>query len=139
MFDRLFIDECLSSGLVAVAKTRGFVAEYGPYVGKRGWQDWSIVQFAIDNSYVVITNTRRDFLRHYARLPLHNGLIVLVPNIGRADQIRLFNLALDALTATDGGLVNRVVEVTVAGAVFAREWSRDRHDLGHIEQPDWHT
>jgi len=31
--DRLFIDECLSAALVAVAKERGIPADYGPH----GW------------------------------------------------------------------------------------------------------
>jgi hypothetical protein len=33
LMDRLFIDECLSAALVAVAKERGIPADYGPH----GW------------------------------------------------------------------------------------------------------
>ena len=49
--DRIFIDECLSAALVAVAKNKGVVADYGPHIGKVGWQDWNIVSFALENNY----------------------------------------------------------------------------------------
>jgi predicted nuclease of predicted toxin-antitoxin system len=60
---RIFIDECLSASLVAVAKSRGIVADYGPYIGKQGWQDRNLVDFALANDYVIATNNRRDFLK----------------------------------------------------------------------------
>jgi hypothetical protein len=34
---RFLIDECLSAALVAVAKERGFQADYVTYIGKSGW------------------------------------------------------------------------------------------------------
>lgn len=89
----MFIDECLSTALVAVAKSRGIVADYGPHIGKRGWQDWNIVLFALENDYVVVTNNRRHFLKEYIKLNLHNGLLVIVPNVERNDRIRLFEIA----------------------------------------------
>ena len=57
--DKLFIDECLSVALVAVAKNLGIIAEYGPYIGKGGWQDWNIVPFVLANDYIIVTNNRR--------------------------------------------------------------------------------
>ncbi len=95
MIDKLFIDECHTSTLVAIAKHRGVIADYGPHIGKSGWSDWRIVEFALGNDYVVVTNNRRDFLREYAKVSLHNGLLVIVPNLGSRVQIRLFGLVLD--------------------------------------------
>src|SRR5277367_5862835 len=95
MTDKLFIDECLSSALVAVSKHRGVFADYGPHIGKGGWSDWRIVEFALNNDYVVVTNNRKDFLREYAKISLHNGLLVIVPNLGTREQSRLFGLALE--------------------------------------------
>jgi hypothetical protein len=63
-----------------------------PYIGKGGWQDWNIVPFALENNYIIVTNNRRHFLREYIKLDVHNGLIIIVPNVERADQMRLFEL-----------------------------------------------
>ncbi|WP_294537311.1 hypothetical protein [uncultured Rhodoblastus sp.] len=49
MTEKIFIDECLTAALVAVAKNRGIIADYGPHIGKQGWQDWNIVPFALEN------------------------------------------------------------------------------------------
>ena len=77
--DRIFIDECLSAALVAVAKNKGIIAVYGPYVGKAGWQDWNIVPFPLENNYIIVTNNRRHFLGEYVKLDVHNGLVIIVP------------------------------------------------------------
>jgi hypothetical protein len=50
--DRFLIDECLSVGLVAVAKERGFQADYIAYLGKSGWSDWNLVSYALENDYI---------------------------------------------------------------------------------------
>jgi hypothetical protein len=34
---KLLIDECLHPGLVAIAKERGIVADFGPHIGKAGF------------------------------------------------------------------------------------------------------
>lgn len=49
MRDRFLIDECLNGSLVAAAKARGYDAEYVPFIGKGGWQDWNLVPYAIAN------------------------------------------------------------------------------------------
>lgn len=137
MTDRLFIDECLSAALVAVAKGKGVIAEYGPYIGKGGWQDWNIVPFALENNYIIVTNNRRHFLEEYLELDLHNGLIIIVPNVERADQIRLFGIALDATLELGDHVVNKVVEVLRDGSIHIREWTSNEHDMGHIDNPRW--
>ena len=86
---------------------KGVIADYGPHIGKRGWQDWNIVPFALENGYVIVTNNRRHFLREYVKLDLHNGLLIIVPNVERADQIRLFEIALDAALELGDDLVEQ--------------------------------
>jgi predicted nuclease of predicted toxin-antitoxin system len=61
--DRLLVDECLSVGLLALAKERGIAADHVCWIGKSGWQDRNLVTFALDSDYVVVTNNRRHFLR----------------------------------------------------------------------------
>ena len=62
--------------------------------GKAARQDWNIIRFALENDYIVATNNRRDFLHAYANVDLHNGLVIIVPSVGRAGQIKLFSAAL---------------------------------------------
>jgi predicted nuclease of predicted toxin-antitoxin system len=137
LIDKLFIDECLSAALVAVAKNRGFIAEYGPYIGKGGWQDWNIVPFALENDYIIVTNNRRHFLKEYVKVGLHSGLVIIVPNVERDDQVRLFEIALDAVLALNDGAVNKLIEVLADGSVHVREWTSEEHDIGHIDNPRW--
>ena len=113
LIDRIFIDECLSAALVAVAKSKGFTADYGPHIGKVGWQDWNIVAFALQNNYIIVTNNRRHFLNEYIKIDVHSG-------VRRGDDI-----------------MNKVVEVLRDGSVHIREWTSEEHDLSHIDNPQW--
>jgi hypothetical protein len=90
--DRLLIDECVSQGLLAVAKARGLHANHVVWLGKGGMQDWNLVPFALDRDYAFVTNNRRDFSQEYAHLSTQDGLIILVPMVEHDEQIRLFGL-----------------------------------------------
>jgi predicted nuclease of predicted toxin-antitoxin system len=103
---RFLIDECLSVGLVALAKERGFQADYVTYIGRSGWSDWNLASYALENDYIFVTNNRRDFLKEYAKIDLHNGLIIIVPDTKRADQQRLFAKVLDVVSERNDDLVN---------------------------------
>lgn len=133
---RFLIDECLSVGLVALAKERGVHAEHVAHIGKSGWQDWNLANFAFANDFVLVTNNRRDFLKEYAKVELHAGLIILVPNAEGSDQRRLFDKAWVATTAL-GDLVNRLIEVLADGSVHVRIWNRNDHNPVHIVDPPW--
>ena len=119
------------------ARRRGEKPGRARGIGKGGWQDWNIVPFALENDFVIVTNNRRHFLKEYLALDLHNGLIVIVPNVERADQIRLFEIALDVVLELGDGLVNKIVEVLRDGSVHVGEWSAETHDIGHIANPKW--
>jgi hypothetical protein len=138
--DRFLIDECLSGDLVATAKARGHEADYVPHIGKGGWQDWNLVPFAVENDYIVVTLNRRDFLKQYANLEIHPGLVILMPQAPgdqRLHQAGLFEKALDVFVALNDDLVNKVMEVLADGSVRFREWNADEHDIGHINHPKW--
>lgn len=137
MTDKLLIDECLGSSLVAAAKERGVLAHYVPHIGKAGWQDYNLIPFAIENGYVVVTNNRRHFLREYAKLDIHDGLIVIIPSVRPELQRILFEKALDVLSQRNNDVVNKVVEVLPDGTVHVRGWSSHDHDIEHIRNPAW--
>jgi hypothetical protein len=90
----------------------------------QGANDRNLARLAAEQSYVVVTNNRRDFLRLYARLEVHNGLIIIVPPVLRLEQIRLFGVALDVAERRDD-LVNLLIEVHADGTVEVRNWSKD--------------
>jgi predicted nuclease of predicted toxin-antitoxin system len=111
---RFLIDECLSIGLVAVARQAGHDAHHVAHVGKAGWKDWNVIRYAGDGDFVLVTNNASDFRRLYAAQPLHAGLVILIPAVSRALQQKLFRAALDEL-ATIGEPVNRVLELDLDG------------------------
>ena len=137
MNDKFLIDECLSVGLVAVAKAQGWHADHVAYLGKGGWQDWNLAAFALANDYVFVTNDRRDFLREYARVDVHSSLIIIIPDVKRADQRWLFEKALGMIAQRNNDIVNMLVEVLADGSVHARKWTRSDHDIAHISSPKW--
>jgi len=121
--DRILVDECLSVALVAAAKARGHDATHVVWLGREGAQDWNLIQLITEQDFVFVTNNRRDFLRLYAELEVHNGLIIILPQVGRADQVRLFGLALVEAERLEN-TVNKLIEVDVAGRVQIRDWSK---------------
>lgn len=129
------IDECLSAGLVAAAKARGVAADHVTHIGKTGWQDWNLASFAVANDYAIVTSNRRDFLKEYAKLDIHSGLVILISKGKRDEQIGLFGKALDVFAAQNGDLVNLLVEVYSPEDVFLQNWNLGQHDVGHIRDP----
>ena len=112
---RFLIDECLSIDLVSVAGQAGHEAQHVARVGKAGWKDWNILRYASEGDFVLVTNNAGDFRRLYAGQPLHAGLVIIIPSVGRLDQQRLFSGALDELTRLGEEPVNRVLEVDIDG------------------------
>jgi len=84
------------------------------HVGRAGWKDWNVARHASDGDFVLITNNASDFRHLYATQALHAGLVILIPNVGRSLQKRLFQATLDEL-AIIGEPVNRVLEVDLDG------------------------
>jgi len=94
---RFLIDECLNVDLVSVAGQAGYQAEHVAHVGKAGWKDWNVVRYASDGDFVAVTNNASDYRQLYSATPLHAGLVIIVPNVDRRTQRRLFRSALDKL------------------------------------------
>ncbi len=67
-----------------------------------------------EGDFVLVTNNAGDFRRLYPAQVRHAGLIIIIPNVVRREQQRLFQAALDEL-ATVGESINRVLEVDVDG------------------------
>ena len=123
MIDPILIDECLSPELVAVALGRGLIATHVIWLDRDGSLDRELAALAAERNYVFVTNNRRDFLRLYAALEIHNGLIIIVPSVGAEEQRRLFGVALD-VAERQGSLINLLIEVHADGTVEVRNWAK---------------
>jgi predicted nuclease of predicted toxin-antitoxin system len=111
---RFLIDECLSVDLVTVARQAGHEAHHVAHVGKAGWKDWNVLHHARDGDFILVTNNAQDFRKLYATQPLHAGLVILLPNVGREVQKLLFSGALRQLVGV-GEPINQVLEVDLDG------------------------
>jgi predicted nuclease of predicted toxin-antitoxin system len=111
---KFLIDECLSIDLVSIASQAGYQADHVARIGKAGWKDWNVARHAAEGDFVLVTNNASDFRRLYAMLRLHAGLVIIIPNVNRLEQQRLFRGALDEL-ALAGEPINRVLEVDIEG------------------------
>jgi predicted nuclease of predicted toxin-antitoxin system len=113
---KFLIDECLSPELVALARSRGFhESTHVTWLGMRSRRDWTIVQRAIDEGFVLVTNNTVDFRPLYEREEIHAGLVCLnvAPGLMELEvQKSLFLLALDRLG--DAEPVNEALEVTIS-------------------------
>ena len=67
----------------------------------------------------LVTNNARDFVPLYRDLELHAGLVLILPNVARPQQIALFDRALDVIEMRRD-LVNMVVEVGQDGGLAIR-------------------
>jgi hypothetical protein len=64
----------------------GHDARHVAHVGKAGWKDWNVARCARDEDFILVTNNASDFRRLYATEPLHAGLVILIPALGRILQ-----------------------------------------------------
>ena len=91
---RLLIDECLHESLVGVAHRAGFEATHVKHLGLSGKADWELAERIVEDEFTFVTNNRVDFIRLFAKMELHAGLIVIVPNAVPAVQRALFEAAI---------------------------------------------
>lgn len=113
---RFLIDECLSPELAEVALNAGYE---GAHVGHRGLlrtPDPQIARYCVHNDLIVVTNNARDFRAIYAALPLHPGLVVVLPAVRVAPQRRLFELVVKRLER-EPDLVNKLLEIDLLGVI----------------------
>jgi predicted nuclease of predicted toxin-antitoxin system len=110
---KFLIDECLHESLVGVAHRAGAAATHVNHLGLSGKPDWTVAQRIEADEFTFVTNNRADFIRLFARMDLHPGLIILIPNAVPALQRALFQAVIDYSAQRD--LLNTVIEVSLYG------------------------
>jgi predicted nuclease of predicted toxin-antitoxin system len=126
---RLLIDECLSPVLVNVGHQHGFEAHHVVHMGWESRKDPFLRARLIEGDFTLVTNNWRDFRPMLEQAGLHAGAIIL-PNVPRDEQVRLFDLALRAAAELSDppDLVNTILEVDPDGSVRV-------YDLPEEEEP----
>ena len=122
------IDECLTPKLVAAAHIRGYDATHVTFLQAGGTPDWGIVRLILDRDDIFVTNNARDFLKLYARLEIHPGLVIILPAVKRAPQIELFTRVLDFIEQHPD-VMNKLVQIDNSGSITFEPWSKFDHSV----------
>ena len=125
---RFLIDECLSPTLARLANAQGFDAAHVTNRSLTSCSDRRLAAFCLDHDLVMVTNNAVDFQRIYSDLPLHPGLIIIVPSLPRPIQEAMFGLVLKHLSG-ERDLVNRLLKIDAAGVIAIAEWPAPDRDL----------
>lgn len=63
------------------------------------------------SDWVLVTNNAVEFRGRYRQIDLHPGVVFILPNVRRPQQIELFQAALSDIEA-DPDLINKALDVT---------------------------
>ncbi|NDU80288.1 MAG: toxin-antitoxin system, toxin component, PIN family protein [Ferrovum sp.] len=122
MIDPFFFDECLALELVAEANARGHHATHVVFRELQGTLDSDLLSLVTNENFVFVTNNRRDFLKLYASLDFHPGLVIIVPGSTPPRlQVELFDRVLNVIEPMDD-IINKIVEVFSDGSVQIRDY-----------------
>jgi predicted nuclease of predicted toxin-antitoxin system len=115
---QFLIDEDVTPRLRDVAIARGYNAYHVQYLDWKGRKDFEIRRRMLEEDLTLVTGNWRDFRPMLQREEVHPGAIAL-PDVPRAAQIMLFEVALDYIQAATppDDMVNRVLTVDEEGHV----------------------
>ena len=107
---RLLVDECLSHELAAAAREFGYEAHHVAHLKRAGTTDSELMALILDRDFTFVTNNAVDFRKLYQRTSLHAGLILMLDQFQKVDQVRALREVLAIVRLSD--LVNKAVEVS---------------------------
>jgi hypothetical protein len=107
---RLLIDENLSVVLPPIAHARGFECAHVVRHGYHAWKDWRLMEEVAAHDWVLVTNNAVEYRGRYRKIDIHPGIVFILPNLPRMDQIELFSPALDDIEAQPV-LINLALDV----------------------------
>ena len=111
---RLLLDEHISPSLVGKLGDKGVFAVAAVHVGLSGKPDEQIMNYALENDFVVVTSNARDFIR-LLNVEVHPGLIVLRESgLTRDEQWERIRPVIEHVlrSSDDNLLVNKLVEIS---------------------------
>ncbi|HWK88637.1 MAG TPA: DUF5615 family PIN-like protein [Longimicrobium sp.] len=95
---QFLVDEDVTPRVRDVANARGYNAYHVQYLDWKGRADFEIRRRMLEDDLTLVTGNWKDFRRMLQREEVHPGAIAL-PDVPRAEQIRLFETALDYIEA----------------------------------------
>jgi predicted nuclease of predicted toxin-antitoxin system len=107
---RFLVDENLSVLLSEVAHERGYEATHINHYWLRKSKDWDILKVVAEEDWILVTNNAFEFRGRHQKLEIHPGVVFLIPNVLRLQQIELFSAALDAIAEFPE--VNTALDIT---------------------------
>ena len=115
---QFLIDEDVTPRLRDVAIARGYNAYHIQYLDWKGRKDFAIRRRMLEEDLTLVTGNWKDFPPMLQREEVHPGAVSL-PDVPRAEQIRLFEAVLDYIEAAipPNEMVNRVLIVDEEGQV----------------------
>ncbi len=115
---QFLIDEDVTPTLRDVANARGYNAYHVQYLDWKGRKDFDVRRRMLEEDLTLVTGNWRDFRPMLERESVHPGAISL-PDVPRAEQVRLFERALDFIESRRPAedMVNLVVILDPAGEV----------------------
>jgi predicted nuclease of predicted toxin-antitoxin system len=119
---QFLFDEDVTPALRYAANERGYFAFHVQYRGWKGRKDSEILSRMLAEDLTLVTGNWKDFRPMLKREEVHPGAISL-PDVPRADQLRLFSAALDHIERSTPPLdmINTVLIVAEDGTIDARE------------------
>jgi Domain of unknown function (DUF5615) len=94
-------------------------------VGLGSTPDKVIAERAVQTGAIMVTNNARDYRRLYARFVSHPGLVIVLPSVGKARQIRLFETVIQFIDF-EASIVDQLVEIDEEGRITVRPWPQPR-------------
>lgn len=119
---QFLVDEDLTPQLCRVANARGYNAYYLHQLNWTGRKDYAIRRRMVDEDLTLVTGNWRDFRPMLQRETVHPGALSL-PDVPRAEQIRLFERSLDYIEAAHPPLdmVNTALLLDALGEIVCME------------------
>jgi predicted nuclease of predicted toxin-antitoxin system len=88
---QFLIDENLSPRLTEAAQAFGYAAFHVAYRGWSSLTDAQVLRRVLDEDLTMVTNNWVDFRPMLKRAEVHPGIIVILPNVRREQQMALFS------------------------------------------------
>jgi predicted nuclease of predicted toxin-antitoxin system len=120
---KLLLDENVSPNVAEdLARIDGLDACHVRDRGLLSATDREVLDRAYDEDRILVTANIADFLKLARARDMHPGIVLLEDGaLPRADQLRLIRLAVAAIAAAGGDLLNKVLSVAQDGSTRVEE------------------
>ncbi len=121
---KFLFDENLSPWVAKTLQDEGVDAVHVRDRGLLSAPDWKVWKKACEENRIVVTSNVADFEALAASAGLHGGTVLLEGQLTRDEQLKALRKAA-ALIEKEGGLINRVLEITGDGKHRFRKLAKE--------------